>query len=644
MNRSLRIIPALLLLIVMVAALFYPLRGYDFLNMDDPFFIERHHVPEGLTLENIKRAFTLHDCMWMPLTWLSHMTDYQLYGSKPAGHHLTNLFIHILNVLLLFLVLRALTGAFYRSWLVAAVFALHPLNVEPVAFIACRKGLLAAFFWLLAILAYTGYARHRSVGRYLLTVLCFFLGLTAKPMPVTLPLVLLLLDYWPLDRFSTEKPLSLLIEKLPLLAISLVLGIVAIITQQEANALPTLSAIPFADRIGNALISYMIYLGRMFWPSGLAIFYPWPQSTAWGKAAAGGLLLLAVTLLVVIRRKKQPFAFSGWFWFVIALVPVIGIIPMGGHAMADRYAYIPGIGIILAVVWTAADILKNRPAEKRLIVLFALCLLTALGLISRRQLGYWQNSETVFRRALAVTTGNYAAHNNLARALVEQGRIKEARTHLDRALAIHPGFPQAHNNLGVLLAAEGGIEAALDHFSRAVAHRPDFAEAHYNMANTLLAAGAPDKALAHYQRVLDIDPAYKHAALIYRRLGAIMLRKRKTAEAAEYLRQALSLDPGHVETTEMLAGIYKSSGRYDAAVDLYRRLLEKRPDCSITITYNLACLFALKNDPETAVSWLKKSIAAGFSHAELLTVDKDLDNIRQAPAFRELIQSCKFPD
>ena len=640
MNRSLRTIPALLLLIVMAAALFYPVRGYEFLNMDDPFFIERHHVPQGLTPENIKRALTLHDCMWMPLTWLSHMTDYQLYGSKPAGHHLTSLMIHVLNVLLLFLALRFLTGAFYRSWLVAAIFALHPLNVEPVAFIACRKGLLAALFWLLAILVYTGYARHKSVGRYLLTVLCFFLGLTAKPMPVTLPLVFLLLDYWPLNRFSTEKPMSLLAEKLPLLAISLVMGIVAVITQQEANALPTLSAIPFTDRIGNALISYMVYLGRLFWPSGLAIFYPWPQSTAWGKAAASGLLLLATTLVVIIRRKKQPFAFSGWLWFVITLLPVIGIIPLGGHAMADRYAYIPGMGILFAAVWVAADIIKHRPAGKWLAVLCVLCLLTALGLVSRRQLAYWQNSETVFRHALAVTTGNYAAHNNLARTLVEQGRIKEARPHLEQALAIHPEFPQAHNNLGVLLAAEGRIAAALDHFARAVANRPDFAEAHYNLANALLADGHPDEALTHYQRVLDMDPAYKHAALIYHRLGLIRLQKQKPTEAAESFRQALSLDPGQVEATEMLAGIYKSAGRYDEAVDLYRRLLERRPEYSITITYNLACLFALKNDPATAVTWLKESIASGFSQVELLAVDRDLDNIRQTPAFRALIKPC----
>ncbi len=640
MTRNTKTILAVLFLMALVMALFYPVKGYDFLNMDDPFFIERHHVPGGLTLKNIQRAFTLHDCMWMPLTWLSHMTDYQLYGPRPAGHHLTSLVLHIFNVLLLFFVLRSLTGSFYRSWLVAAVFALHPLNVEPVAYIACRKGLLAAFFWLLAIFAYAGYVRRKSAGRYLLTVICFFLGMMAKPMPVTLPLIFLLLDYWPLNRFQNESPISLFKEKLPLLMLSLVIGIVAMITQQQADALPTLSAIPFIDRIGNALISYMTYLGRLFRPSGLAVFYPWPPAINWVNAAGGASLLVLISLLVIIRRKKMPYAVCGWFWFLIALLPVIGIIPLGGHAMADRYAYIPGIGIMIAVVWGLAETFRHRPVKKALTVLLILIILTTLGLFSRRQLGHWQDSETIFRQALSVTADNYAAHNNLARALVEKGRIEEARPHLDRALAIHPEFPQAHNNLGVLLTAEGKTDAALTHFARAIEHRPEFAEAHYNMARTMLTKGDPKRALTHFQRVLDINPDYKNAALIYHLMGLIMLNDRKTDDAVRNFKQALSIEPGHVKTAEMLAGIYKTEGRYDEAVAVYKQLLDRKPEYSITTTYNLACLFALKNDPATAMAWLRKSIAAGFTHFELLAIDKDLDNIRRIPAFQELISSC----
>lgn len=637
MNRYYQTGLACFALFVMVLSLYYPLSGHDFLNMDDPFFIDTHHVPEGLTPDNLKRAFTMHYGMWMPLTWLSHMADSQLYGLRPAGHHLTSLFIHCMNTLLVFLVFTAMTGAFYRSWLGAAIFALHPLNVEPVAYIACRKGLLAALFWLAAILAYSGYTRHKSVKRYLLTVLLFVLGLMAKPVLVTLPLIFLLLDFWPLNRFQTEKPVTLVKEKIPLLILSLLAGLVAIFTQQQAQALSTLSSIPLSDRIASVLVSYTAYLGHIFLPSGLAVFYPWPHNLPGWKVLSAGVLLLLLTIKTVSSRSDSPYAVTGWFWFIIVLLPVSGLIPLGSHAMADRYAYIPIIGIIIVVVWGGAAIVKLLHVKTALICLFILPLLLFLGLSSRRQLGYWENDETVFRHALEVTTGNYAAHNNLARALLEKGDREEALRHLNMALMFHPAFPQAHNNMGVLLAAEGRMESALSHFSRAIDLRPDFAEAHYNMANALLAQKAHTEALTHFRRVLEINPEYKHAADIHYHIGAILLSRQQTQKARTRFHKARSIAPGHIGATTGLAGVYKASGEYDRAIALYKEMLLTHPECSISITYNLACLSALQNEPQKAAAWLEKSIDEGFCQYDLLKSDPDLQNIRQTPCFQSLI-------
>ncbi len=630
---------ACVLLTVLVMAVFYPVTGHDFLNMDDPFFIEQHHVPDGLTPANIKQAFTLHYGMWMPLTWLSHMTDSQLFGRHPAGHHLTSLAIHIANVLLLFLVLRAMTGTFYKALIVAGLFGLHPLNVEPVAYIACRKGLLAAFFWLSTLLVYTAYSRKPAMKRYLAVCLCFVLGMMAKPILVTLPLVLLLLDYWPLGRFGKRKSGSLILEKLPLLAVSAVIGVVTLFTQQQADALSSLAALPLSDRAANALINYAVYLGHIFWPVGLAVFYPRPPDPAWWQPIAAGMLLLIITVNCLDRRRESPYLLIGWLWFLVALLPVIGFIPVGSHNLADRYAYLPAIGIFIMMVWTADEFIREWRIKPAFIGLGVVIFLLVLGFVSRRQLSFWQNNETVFRHALAVTSDNYAAHNNLARALLEKGDLTEARSHLEQALKIHPTFPQALNNMGVLLTAEQQTDRALVYFTRALRYRPDFVEAHFNMARELLARGAYTRALTHYRKALEIDPAYIHAADIHYGIGVILASRDKTKQAISHFQEALSFEPGHIEAADGLARLYKAENHYDRAVALYQQLLEERPDCSISIMYNLACLFALKNEPAAAEDWLKKCIAAGFSRVELLKADKELDNIREEPWFRSLTET-----
>ncbi|MFO8048511.1 MAG: tetratricopeptide repeat protein [Desulfosudaceae bacterium] len=636
MSRYYQTIAACLFLAALVTAVFYPLAGHDFLNMDDPFFVESHRVPEGLTPANIKRAFSMGDCMWMPLTWLSHMTDCQLYGPDPAGHHLTSLFLHLANTILLFLILGLMTGTFYKSLLVAGLFALHPLNVEAVAYIAARKGLLASFFWLLTILAYLGYTRRPSPPRYLVIMLCFLSGLMANPILVTLPLILLLLDYWPLNRLRQDGAARLIKEKLPLLAPAIIISLVSVITQQQAGALSSLAQTPLLPRLANALVNYVAYLGHLFWPADLAIFYPWRTNLPWWQPLAAALLLLAISRKVIDLRPDKPYAPVGWFWFLITLLPVIGIIRIGSHAMADRYAYLPAIGIFVVIVWGGAAFLEKKSFKKPLIGLAGLALLLALGTASRHQLGYWRNDLTVFEHALAVTDNNYAAHNNLARALAERGRHVEAFHHLNRALKINPDFPQAHNNLGVLLAADDPNQA-LKHFTLALQYQPDFAEAHRNMADVFFENGAWTRALTHYKKALAIAPRYPGAADIHYRIGLIMAGRDKTGAAFSRFKQALSLDPGRVEAAVQLARLYKNKGRHERAIEVYQNLLKHRSDSSASIAYNLACLYALKNDQAEAVNWLKKSVAAGLTDRELLKTDEDLANIRATPYYQSLV-------
>ncbi|MFP4446728.1 MAG: TPR end-of-group domain-containing protein [Desulfosudaceae bacterium] len=631
---------ACLCLAAVVLAVFYPVHEHDFLNMDDPFFVEKNQVPEGLSPANIKRAFTMHYGMWMPLTWLSHMTDAQVYGRNPAGHHLTSLFIHMANAVLLFLLLRIMTGAFYKSLLVAALFALHPVNVESVAYIAARKGLLAAFFWILTLLAYTWYVRRPSASRYLLTFCCFFLGLMAKPVLVTLPLILLLLDYWPLDRCGKGRRKKLILEKLPLLALAVLISLVTLFTQPQANALTPLDTVSQSAGLTAVLVNYVIYLKHIFWPVELAIFYPWPQSLSWWQPLGAAILLLSVLFKVIRDRLEMPYALVGWFWFLISLLPMIGLIRIGSHALADRYAYLPAIGIFMVIVWGGAAFLAERQWKKPgmalgLAMLFIFFII--LGVRCRYQLSFWENNETIFRHALAVTKNNYAAHNNLGRAMAEQGRPNVALRHITEALRIYPEFSQAHNNLGVLLADHSPARAR-HHFSLAIDLRPDFAEAHYNLAELFFKNGDYTRALTHYRRTLEINAVYPCAEVIHFRIGRIMASRNKEKKALAHLHQAWSRNPEYIEAADQLARLYKNSGHYAEAIQVYLTLIQHRPDCSASIAYNLACLYAMQNEQKTAVSWLKQSIEAGFSNMEQLKSEKELDNIRETGYYQKLTE------
>jgi protein O-mannosyl-transferase len=531
------LVPVLcLVLAAMSFAVFGQTLRHEFVDFDDDLYItENPMVARGLTRKGIVWAFThVHSANWHPLTWLSHMLDCQLYGLHPGGHHLTNVIVHTATVIALFLVLRQMTGALWRSAFVAAVFAIHPLRVESVAWVAERKDVLSGLFFMLTLGAYVRYARHPwSSARYGLVVLLFAMGLMCKPMLVTLPVVLLLLDYWPLQR--TESEGRLVLEKLPLLALSAASGVATLLAQ--TGAMPSIKSFSLPVRLANALASCMVYLGQMVWPAGLAVFYPYPHNglPPWEVALAGTLLagLSAVTLW---QRRKQPWLLVGWIWYLVMLLPVVGIMQVGSQAHADRYTYLPQIGIYVAVTWWVAQWQVSRMVLGGLMT----AVLVVLMVCARQQTAYWQNSETLWTHTLACTTDNDIAQNNLGNALRQIGRLDEAITHYQNALLIRPDYAEPHNNLGSILGQLGRTDEAIAQFQMALQINPDFAEARYNLGNAFLRKGKVDEAITYFQEALQSKPDFAEA---HNKLGNALQQRGRLDEAIAHYQKALEIRP-----------------------------------------------------------------------------------------------------
>ncbi len=475
-------------------------RANAFLYFDDGLYVtENPWVRAGLSWRGVAWAFTtLHAANWHPLTWLSHMLDVQLFGLDAGAHHLVNAAIHALNAALVLLVLARLTGAPLRSAAVALLFAVHPLRVESVAWVAERKDVLAACFGLLMLAAYGWYARRPAPGRYAAVVAALTASLLSKPSWVTAPFLLLLLDVWPLQRvaaawaprdprcpLSPPRPLpALVLEKLPLLALSVASSAVTLMAQRRGGAVVSLAHTGLGDRLANALVSCVRYLGKHAWPAPLAPLYPMPAA-GWGSGAALGaaVLLAAVTVAVLWNLRRWPWAAVGWCWFLGTLVPVLGLVQVGSQAMADRYTYLPGIGLAVAVVWSVASAMERLGRSARMVAAggtFALAVL--LSLLTVRQERLWSDQETLFRHTIAVTDGNGRAHLVLSQALLENGRPIEALVHAREAVRLDPSNPRAHKNLGFALFRAGLLEESVPEFERAVALDPEYAEAHGNLA------------------------------------------------------------------------------------------------------------------------------------------------------------------
>jgi Flp pilus assembly protein TadD len=502
-------------LVLMTVAVYAPVRHYPFFSLDDGDYVtDNPHVRGGLTPQGIVWAFThAYAANWHPLTWMSHMLDCQLWGLNAAGHHLTNVLFHAANAVLLFLVLASMTGTRWRSALVAGLFAWHPLHVESVAWVAERKDVLSAFFWLLTFAAYVWYVRQPRWQRYLFVVLCYALGLMAKPMLVTLPFVLLLLDYWPLHRIQPASLRSsgpvlrrLLWEKSPLILLATGSSFVTFLVQKHAGALWPLQEIGVSLRLANALVSYAAYLLKMIWPVELAVFYPFRAGVYLWQVAGAALLLGGLTVLVVCLSRRFRFLAVGWFWYLGTLVPVIGVVQNGGQAMADRYTYLPLIGLFLMIAWSIPAELGRSRTWRIPLVLGVAAILAACQARTAIQLRYWVNSKTLFERTIAVTGGCAWAHASLAKTLADEGDLDGAVKQLAIALRLNPNSKQAHRSLGGAFMLRGRVDDAIGEFEQALRLDPDYANAHSDLANALMLQGKVEPAIAHCETALRLQP------------------------------------------------------------------------------------------------------------------------------------------
>ncbi len=716
-----------LLLVILTLSVYWQVNNHAFINFDDDVYVtDNHNVQAGLTLEGLRFAFSFVErTYWHPLTWLSHMLDCQLFGLNAGLHHLMNLIFHLANSLLLFAVLKRMSGALWQSAFVAALFALHPMNVDSVAWVSERKNLLSTFFWLLTMLTYVRYTERPNFYTYTIVFVTLALGLLAKPMLVTLPFVFLLLDYWPLRRYrlvqsevgnneradksifdnaKKSRTFQLILEKFPFLALSAYTINLSSSSVQEYGIVLSLESVSMKLRIANAFVSYIKYLGKMIWPQQLAIYYPFPKIIPVWQTISAFMLLVFISVLVIKALKRAPYLAVGWLWYLGTLVPVIGLMQAGlWPAMADRWAYVPLIGIFIMVAWGISDLAARWHFKKTWLSLTAATVLLVFIVTTWLQVRIWADSITLFEHALKVTTDNFVAHNNLGTALKEQGRIVEAIRHYQEALRLFPGYAKAHNNIGAAMENQGRIAEAIGHYTEALRFDPDNALIHYNLGHVLGEQDRTAEAIGHYIKALQIKPDFADA---HNNLGVALLRLGKIVQAIGHLQEAVRLKPDSVIMQKNLKSalaaqdksdkelgklqvalkqkpvdaylyykmgvLYKSNGRLDEAIEQFQKAIELKPqyfealynlaiifalkgdyDKSLGLSkamlsarpddaaahYFVACIYARKNCIEESIDWLKKAIERGYQNWDLIKTDKNLANIRETTFFQNLVKN-----
>ncbi len=637
-----RLLLICLLLALSTLAVYWPITRHEFVNYDDTDYVTANpYVQAGLSAKGL--AWVWHSEVarnWHPVTMLSHMLDCQVFGLRAGGHHLVSLLFHMANIVLLFLLLWRMTGAVGRSGLVAALFALHPLHVESVAWVAERKDVLSTFFFLLTVGAYACYAEARSPayhppivnrrsGCYWLALGLFALGLMSKPMLVTVPFVLLLLDYWPLRRMpaalsrmaqhaprhtsqsQVQNPiLPLILEKLPFLALSAASCVITFRVQQSGGAVLDVSNLPIGGRVANALMSYVRYLGKLAWPENLAALYlrkaPWP---AW-QVVLAALVLAAVSVAAARFARRRPYVAVGWFWYLGTLVPVIGLVQVGMQTMADRYTYIPLIGIFIILAWGGWELASRWQVSKAGMAAAIAVILAACAVLTRQQLGWWANSETLFQRMIAVNAGNYLAHYNMGNLLSRENRLSEAVKHYEAALRAEPNYAEAHNNLGSVLVRQRRFDEALAHHAAAVRLRPEYLY-YFNLANALMDAGRPAEAVPNYQQALRLNPNSSQA---HHNLGLALQAQGQAEAAMNEFRAALQLQPDYESAEHNLANRLANAGRLDEAIAHYLAAL--RLDPNHAETYNgLGICYAIQGKYAEAERQFREAVRLKPAHA-----------------------------
>jgi protein O-mannosyl-transferase len=611
-----------LILIATTMTVFWQVKNDQFIDLDDHLYVTTNaHVRTGLSVRNVAWAFTTtHAANWHPLTWLSHMVDCQIFGLNAGRHHLTSALIHSANSTLLFLVLTWMTGALWRSALVAALFALHPLHVESVAWISERKDVLSTLFWMLTMWAYLSYVKRPAPGRYLLSLFTFACGLMAKPMLVTLPFVLLLLDYWPLERFqhghasgdintanqgsavSEERRWSafhLIWEKIPFFALTAASSITTFFAQRSEGAVRSIEQFPLKIRIANAFLSYVRYIGKTIWPQGLAVFYPHPgEALPMGHAVAAGMLLVGITIMVIRARRRYPYLAVGWCWYLGTLVPVIGLVQAGGQALADRYTYVPLIGLFIILAWGVSEFWAKWHQVRILVPIVATLVVLASGVGSWCQLHYWQNSVRLFEHTLQVTTNNSLIHNNLGNVFSEQGRFDEAIGHFNQALEIRPNHPDTHMNLAVALTRQGRFDEAMGHFNQALEIRPNHPDTHMNLAVALMRQGRFEEAVVHFSKALELRP---NDPTTHLNLAVALVHLGRVEPAIAHYAKTIELDPNHAIAHNNLGNAFALQGKVDEAASEFSRALEINPNYSEAHN-NLGVILARQGKLDQAVA------------------------------------------
>jgi len=633
------------LLAAITVAAYWRVHTLLFTAFDDPGYVTANvNVQSGLTWSNLRWASTaIVASNWHPITMLSHMLDCQLFGLEPAGHHLTSLAIHLANVLLLFWVLQLATGLLWRSGFVAALFAVHPLNVESVAWIAERKNVLSTLFFLLTVLAYIWYVRSPNWKRYVSVCVLFALGLMTKPMLVTLPFLLLLIDYWPLERWKTaplgsgtdseagpdvqglvrdnwlRRTRYLLTEKIPLFALSIMGCAVTLYTQKTYAIVPTEMITP-VNRFLNAAISYALYLVKTIWPSKLAPFYPYTARPAW-QALLATLLLLAVTALAALTARKWKFFVVGWLWYLGSLVPVIGIVQVGGQSRADRYAYIPLIGVFVLVVWAAAELAERTKAIRVPVITLGACALLTLATLTGIQTEYWHDSVTLFGRAEQVTGKNWMASLVLGVVDASQGRIDDAVSEYSKISPNQAGYGLMQMQLGLLLQQTGQLDDAIAHFKNAAEAMTNPYLACLCLGDTLGSIGRDDEAIQYYRKALELPPKgleLSHAAIkghdvVEQSLGMIFVQKGQLGQAIAHFKRAIELNPGAADAYNKLGAALVDAGLTAEAGPYFARAAELEPDYP-PLYANLGTFSEAKGDSGSALQYYNKAlelIAAG---------------------------------
>ena len=616
-------------LLLVTTVVYAPVAGFDFVRFDDPDYVTHNdHVRAGLTWQGVRWAFTTgHVANWHPLTWLSHMLDVELLGVNAGAHHVVNVVFHAANTLLLFVALQRMTGAVGRSAVVAALFAVHPLHVESVAWVSERKDVLSTLFWMLTLIAYARYVERPGVLRYAAVVASFAFGLLSKPMVVTLPFVLLLLDVWPLGRLALWRDgrlthtgdrgvtaLRLVKEKLPLFGLAVLSAAITVAVQRRWGAVGGLAQYPLATRAANALVSYVAYLAKLVWPYDLAAFYPYRSTLSVPQALAAGVLLVVLTLVAVRASRARAYALVGWLWFVGTLLPVIGLVQAGLQSMADRYTYVPAIGIFVVGAWGGTELAARWTRGRALPAIVAGLVVVAYAVVARVQVPVWKDSVTLWQRAVDATTDNAYASYNLGVVLVQSGRLDEGIARFHEALRIQPDYADVRIDLANALRARGSLDGAIEQFAAVVRLRPAYADARVAYADVLRDRGHAAQALTQYREALALDSTL---ATAHNEIGNLLTSAGRFDDAMAEYAAAVRIDPRFAESRNNLGGALVRAGRTEDGLVQFRAALRLAPG-DPTFNYNAALAYERLGRTSEAIERLRAALQTDPRHAPSL--------------------------